>query len=406
MHAAEQLGSKVREAVEALARIGHDRDAAIAVMLRLMHLRFSGVAVRFASWAELLAALPRDGGLLDPSRFPCLESARIGHELVRLLCDAVQDASPALDIEEFGHVYESLLDRGTRRASGSHYTPKLLTELLVRHTLDPLAYIGPAEGRPREEWHLRPAVELLSLRICDPACGAGAFLLQVCRYLGDRLEEAGRARDGVERCVFGVDKNPLAVEIAKLSMELLTGVRVNDSIRCGDSLSEPISGGFDAIVCNPPFVNAIEGEIDDDTKRRLKRVFPALGGTADYAYYFLERSRQLILLGGTIGFILPRSFLVAPAAKSLRLECSPSLIATPESSTLFRTADVFIALVVLGGGPCRGGRTLDPAHWKPLRIETDNWWSPLIDRPAPVVRTGPVLGLNQARVPRHFASAV
>lgn len=377
----EELGARVRAAMETLARATGDRDAAIAVMLRLVHLRFTGTEVQYETWPALLAALPRDDGPLDPDGFPSLTSARVDAEHVRSLCEAVQPANPAMEIEEFGHVYESLLDRGTRRAGGTHFTPRAITELLVKHTLEPL---------------LQPGVDLLSLRICDPACGAGAFLLQACRYLADRLQAVSDVERSValqlvaERCLFGVDVDPLAVEIAKLSLKLLAGVPGN--VRCADSLFEPELGPFDAIVCNPPFVNAIEGGIDDATKRRLALDFPVLGGTADYAYYFLERSRRLIRAGGTIGFILPRSFLVAPAAASLRSECSPSLIVAPESSKIFRAADVFITLVVIGGGPCRGGTSLDPAEWKPLRITSDNWWSPLTDESEVDAGTGPNLG--------------
>ena len=78
----------------------------------------------------------------------------------------------------------------TRRATGTHYTPRSLTEPIVQHTLEPLVYIGPAEGKPREAWQLRPPAELLNLKICDMAMGSGAFLVQACRYLSERLVEA------------------------------------------------------------------------------------------------------------------------------------------------------------------------------------------------------------------------
>ncbi len=77
-----------------------------------------------------------------------------------------------------------------RRSSGTHYTPRSLTEPIVQYTLEPLVYVGPAEGKPKEEWTLRPAGELLDLKVCDMACGSGAFLVQACRYLSERLVEA------------------------------------------------------------------------------------------------------------------------------------------------------------------------------------------------------------------------
>ncbi|MEX1098590.1 MAG: hypothetical protein WED34_21265 [Planctomycetales bacterium] len=168
-----------------------------------------------------------------------------------------------------------------RRSSGTHYTPKSLTEPIVQYTLEPLVYVGPAEGLPKEQWKLRSAKELLALKICDMACGSGAFLVQVCRYMAARLLEAWdgvqRANPGTvritpegqpstgkpgemlipddpderqtyalrivaQRCVYGVDKNPLAAEMAKLSLWLLTLAKdkpfefLDHAIRCGDSL--------------------------------------------------------------------------------------------------------------------------------------------------------------------------
>ena len=168
-----------------------------------------------------------------------------------------------------------------RRSSGTHYTPRNLTEPIVQYTLEPLVYVGPVEGKPKEDWTLRPAGELLDLKICDMACGSGAFLVQACRYLSERLVEAwedaekrhpgvpgitpeGTASTGAaneqliprdtderlayarrlvtQRCLYGVDKNPLAVEMAKLSLWLLTLAKdkpftfLDHAIRCGDSL--------------------------------------------------------------------------------------------------------------------------------------------------------------------------
>lgn len=167
-----------------------------------------------------------------------------------------------------------------RRESGTHYTPKSLTEKIVAETLTPVAYRGPAEGKAPEEWELKSAEELLDLKICDPAMGSGAFLVQACRWLSDRLVEAwsateasgkqidseGRIVEGdtaggfdplsqdveeraivarrlvAERCLYGVDKNPLAVELAKLSLWLTTMSKgrpfgfLDHNLRSGDSL--------------------------------------------------------------------------------------------------------------------------------------------------------------------------
>ena len=164
-----------------------------------------------------------------------------------------------------------------RRSSGTHYTPKDLTEMIVKEALEPVVYEGPAKGTPRAEWKLKSPAELLSLKICDPAMGSGAFLVQACRYMGDRVveswaaaEKAGKAiasngtvtdfppndpmsevqedrlcearRLVAERCLYGVDINPLAVELAKLSLWLVTISKgrpfgfLDHNLKSGDSL--------------------------------------------------------------------------------------------------------------------------------------------------------------------------
>ncbi|MCX6345659.1 MAG: restriction endonuclease [Armatimonadetes bacterium] len=167
----------------------------------------------------------------------------------------------------------------TRRATGTHYTPRSLTEPIVQYTLEPLVYIGPADGKPKEEWRLRSPKELLALKICDMAVGSGAFLVQTCRYMSERLVEAweeAEAQGGIritpecelahglleerilsadpderlaiarriiaDRCLYGVDKNPMAVEMAKLSLWLITLSKnkpftfLDHALKSGDSL--------------------------------------------------------------------------------------------------------------------------------------------------------------------------
>ena len=77
----------------------------------------------------------------------------------------------------------------TRRSTDTHYTPPSLTEPIVQYTLEPLVYEGPAEGLPREQWKLKQPKDLLALKVCDMAMGSGAFLVQACRYLAERLTE-------------------------------------------------------------------------------------------------------------------------------------------------------------------------------------------------------------------------
>lgn len=204
---------------------------------------------------------------LEPQMF-------VDEQRLRAACDNDEDlfervrpfaALLRLDTMEYpvvvtaGSVY--VTQGNDRRSTGTHYTPRSLTEPIVRYTLEPVVYVGPAEGKPREEWRLRPPNDLLALKVCDMTMGSGAFLVQACRYLAGLLVEAwdtkerqnpGRViispegdlstgapderplpRDVKERltvaqrlvadrCLYGVDINEMAVEMAKLSLWLIT----------------------------------------------------------------------------------------------------------------------------------------------------------------------------------------
>ncbi|MBS2964248.1 hypothetical protein KGA66_14405 [Actinocrinis puniceicyclus] len=153
---------------------------------------------------------------------------------------------------------------GDRRNTGTHYTPRSLAEEVVKYTLEPLCYRpGPADGVPAALGNVLPGEQLLKLRVLDPAMGSGAFLVSACRYLSERVVEAwerdGRPEDlaGVEdrdllllaarrmvvdRCLYGVDRDPMAVSLGKLSLWLVTLAKgrpfsfVDHALRCGDSL--------------------------------------------------------------------------------------------------------------------------------------------------------------------------
>ena len=142
-----------------------------------------------------------------------------------------------------------------RRRSGSHYTPRALTEPIVRTTLEPILARLRGDGRPAAA-----PEQILDLKVCDPAMGSGAFLVEACRQLGDALVEAWHAHGGrpaippdedevifarrlvAQRCLYGVDRNPVAVDLAKVSLWLVTLASdhaltfVDHALRHGDSL--------------------------------------------------------------------------------------------------------------------------------------------------------------------------
>jgi hypothetical protein len=176
-----------------------------------------------------------------------LKAAKDVDEIVAALSKRISRRTP--NLIPAGALY--LQPTEERRRSGSHYTPRSLTEPIVKTTLRP---IFEAMGeRPTPE-------QILDLKVCDPAMGSGAFLVEVCRLLGDKLVQAWNAHGGVpgippdedpqlyarrivaQRCLYGVDKNPFAVDLAKLSLWLATLARdhpftfLDHALRCGDSL--------------------------------------------------------------------------------------------------------------------------------------------------------------------------
>ncbi|GGV74896.1 Eco57I restriction-modification methylase domain-containing protein [Streptomyces massasporeus] len=160
-----------------------------------------------------------------------------------------------LDAEELGSVYESLLelepkhsatDRSfelievagnSRKTTGSYYTPSSLIECLLDTTLDPVIDDAVKRGEERAAEAGRPdpaddiVAELLSLTVCDPACGSGHFLVASARRIAKRVASVRERNpeptvdamrhalhEVVARCIYGVDLNPMAVELAKVSL--------------------------------------------------------------------------------------------------------------------------------------------------------------------------------------------
>jgi len=194
-----------------------------------------------------------NGRLFAPAQAAAFDSTRLSDQVMARTVIALSSTTTNrhggrtkilyrdLDVEQLGAVYERVLDyeltpagptplartRDIRKSSGSFYTPRAITTFLVRRTLEPLV-----RGRGADE--------ILALRVLDPAMGSGAFLVAACRYLASAVEEAlvheGRwhahdvttadrvalRREIASRCLFGVDLNPMAVQLARLSLWLAT----------------------------------------------------------------------------------------------------------------------------------------------------------------------------------------
>jgi hypothetical protein len=227
---------------------------------------------------RFLDVAPLNGELFDPLRLDSytISNRNLLEAFWRLAYYQEHRSSPprrinysSLDTEELGSVYESLLDFhpqidcsgrlprfelgvGTeRKSTGSYYTPTQLVNELIRSTLEPVLE-ERLKGATTPEAKERA---LLSIKVCDPAAGSGHFLLAAARRLGkelarirtgedepapERVREA--TRDVVAQCIYGVDKNPLAVELCRVALWLEAHCEgkpltfLDHRIRCGDSL--------------------------------------------------------------------------------------------------------------------------------------------------------------------------
>lgn len=220
---------------------------------------------------------------------------------------SVDDLMAALDRRIARNVTPAIVPNGAmifqpspeRRRSGSHYTPRSLTEPIVEAALAPV--LKKLGDRPRPE-------QILALKVCDPAMGSGAFLVEACRQLGDALVEAWHVHNETpplppdedellharrivaQRCLYGVDKNEMATDLAKLSLWLATLAReheftfLNHALRHGDSLAGLSARQTAAFHWEPkPMQSFLEKDLRDRITRAAshrKRILDARDDTS------------------------------------------------------------------------------------------------------------------------------
>jgi hypothetical protein len=313
------------------------------------HDRWEGLLITFMALGrgEKRLGLPALGGLFAPDAIPHLEAARLANRsLMEAIFRLAWLREPSglvpvnwrdMETEELGSVYESLLEltprltdggRGfafaegdegkghARKTTGSYYTPDSLVQALLDSALDPVLDRVEAEADD-------PAKALVSVTVLDPACGSGHFLLAAARRIATRLARARTGgvaapadyrhalRDVARACVFGVDRNPMAVELTKVALWIETVEPgkplgfLDANIRSGDSLL----GVFD--------LKALNKGIPDDAYK------PLAGDDKETAKHFLarnraERSGQGSLDFGGGGGRLPAAAPLAGEARALR----------------------------------------------------------------------------------------
>ena len=303
------------------------------------------------------------GGLFAGGVLPYLDEARLENRrllaAVWRLCWLRPDGQAMtrvnwrdMEAEELGSVYESLLEliprasadtrvfdfapteegRGSaRKTTGSYYTPDGLVKLLLDSTLDPV--LDAAEARNPAD----PAAEILKLTILDPACGSGHFLLGAARRAAARIakwrspgapsqaEFQHALREVVSHCIYGVDRNPMAVELCRVALwiESLEAGKplsfLRSHIRTGDSLI----GVFDLDMLRKGIPDAAYAELTGDTKAVAKSYerYNREGRDRHQGSLFEEfRPPEELISGATAFFSMPEDTLEQVAAKQAAYE--------------------------------------------------------------------------------------
>jgi hypothetical protein len=241
------------------------------------------IVFRGLAQGEARLALPALGGLFESDQCAALDQASLSNEALLLAvrhlrwADSKGSLTPVdyrnMGPEELGSVYESLLELvpevdlpvrqfgfagltsegstqgNARKTTGSYYTPDSLVQELIKSALDPVI-----EQRIRDNPQ-HPAGALLGITVVDPACGSGHFLLAAARRLAERLaalrslegavkpEDYRHAlREVISHCIFGVDRNPMALELCRTAL-WLEGFEegrplsfLDHHLQCGDAL--------------------------------------------------------------------------------------------------------------------------------------------------------------------------
>jgi len=274
-----------------------------------------------------------------------------------------------LPVDLLGSIYEQYLGvvlRGTekrvkldlvsgkRKKMGIYYTPSYIVDYIVKNTLG--EYVKD-----------KSLDEILDIKILDPACGSGSFLIKAFQELisiveerlkkGEKSEKWSSFKDYKGRltlgqkatlllnCIYGVDLDEKAVELAQLNLLLKileeetreTRRRIlpnmKDNIKNGNSLIDDYKiagdkafnwhaqfpevfkqGGFDIVIWNPPY----GAEFKQDEKAYLRKNYETSSRVLESYILFIEKSKNLLKEGGVLGFIIPETWLTNPSNKNLR----------------------------------------------------------------------------------------
>ncbi len=320
-----------------------------------------------------------NGGLFSADEI--LDKIEISDEvLLRNTMDLTKyDFDTEVDVNILGHIFEHSLNeieeitaelegrpignlKSKRKKDGVFYTPKYITKYIVDNTLGKLCEEKKHEIKFKESEYIpnktankkKPLLAildqyrdyLLSLTICDPACGSGAFLNQALDFLitehnyidelknkllGGSLVLSDVTNDILEKNLYGVDINEESIEIARLSLWLRSAkhgralTTLSNNIKCGNSLIEDKeiagrkafiwkkefpeivdNGGFNVVIGNPPYVTKTFTEIE---KKFFNDNYETSQYQLDLYVSFMELGIKLLQDKGIISFIVPNSWM-------------------------------------------------------------------------------------------------
>jgi type I restriction-modification system DNA methylase subunit len=253
----------------------------------------------------------------------------------------------ALDADVLGTAYEQYLGhviaegeaeahveekRTKRKSQGIYYTPAFVTKYIVQQTVGKyLEKQGYSASQPP--------------RVLDMACGSGSFLIQAFDVIDSFVaRQRGHTKHGevdffdrvrqlevLQNCIFGVDKDKQAVEVARLNLLLRAlhsreKLPMLENIAHGDSLHKETfaenfpqvlnEGGFDIIIGNPPYVR--QETLGEEFKAYAKQNFETYAGTADLYIYFIEQAHKLLKPNGYFGMIVSNKWMRSNYGKALR----------------------------------------------------------------------------------------
>jgi hypothetical protein len=308
---------------------------------------------------------------LFETRFRVGRGRRQSMEIVGIFGFDVYDFAEDLNEQALGAIFEqSLKDissgparvRGfgemevtDQQVGGVYYTPREITSYLVESALTRAferlqneakintavnPRIGPGRGAARRRQMLllvNYAEKLAALKVLDPACGSGAFLVEALRQLHDEHEKTNRAlaelrgsrrqrslldldRLILRENLFGRDLLPESVEISRLSVWLRTARRgekletLDSSITVGDSLRAVDGETYDVVVGNPPW----GADLDGWSAEELAQRFPDSGEERDSYALFIIRAWEMLRREGILAFIVPNSWLTVDGYASFR----------------------------------------------------------------------------------------